>query len=129
MTPAETVRQIYQDYAARDIAGALTHCADDICFQWIAEPSQSRYAGTCAGKDAFLARLMQLDSDFEYLSFEATAILADGDRVAAETRMRLRRRTTDEEIEVNAADFWLFRDGKPVEMREYYDTALIASVL
>ncbi|WP_348640713.1 hypothetical protein [Mesorhizobium sp. AA22] len=39
------------------------------------------------------------------------------------------RRTTGEEFVMCTADFWTLRDGKIIEMVEYYDTALAASVI
>ncbi|WP_287093978.1 nuclear transport factor 2 family protein [Mesorhizobium sp.] len=81
------------------------------------------------GKQEFLARLLALDDDFEYLRFIPVEIIDGGDKVAAEVEIHMTRRTTGEEFVMRTADFWTLRDGKIIEMVEYYDTALAASVI
>jgi uncharacterized protein len=41
----------------------------------------------------------------------------------------MRRRTSGIEFRMEVADFWTVRDGKAVELVEFYDTALAAQVL
>ncbi|TIV90203.1 MAG: nuclear transport factor 2 family protein, partial [Mesorhizobium sp.] len=42
--------------------------------------------------------------------------------------IHMTRRTTGEELIMRTANFWTVRDGEIIEMVEYYDTALAASV-
>lgn len=72
---------------------------------------------------------MSLDNDFEYRSFRPVDFIHSGDRIAAQVEIHLTRRTNGQELVMRTADFWTVRDGKVVEMVEYYDTALAASVL
>ena len=129
MRGADVVRNLYDAYAKRDIEGALVDCANDIVFRWIADPEQSRYAGVAKGKQEFLARLLELDDDFEYRSFIPVEIIEEGDKVAAQVEIHMTRRTTGEEFVMRTADFWTLRDGKIIGMVEYYDTALAAAVI
>ncbi|RWB24787.1 nuclear transport factor 2 family protein [Mesorhizobium sp.] len=129
MRGADVVKNLFDTYAKRDIEGALVDCADDIVFRWVAEPAQSRYAGVAKGKQEFLARLLALDDDFEYRRFIPVEIIDGGDKVAAQVEIHMTRRTTGEEFVMRTADFWTLRDGKIIEMVEYYDTALAASVI
>jgi ketosteroid isomerase-like protein len=129
MRAADIVKNLYQAYAKRDIEGALVDCADDMVFRWIADPVQSRYAGVARGKQEFLSRLVALDGDFEYRRFIPVEIIEDGDKVAAQVEIHLTRRTTGDEFVLRTADFWTVRDGKIIEMVEYYDTALAASFI
>ena len=128
MRGVDIVKNLYDAYAKRDIVGALGHCSDDVVFRWIAEP-QSPYIGTGNGKQEFLARLMSLDNDFEYRRFIPVDIVDGGDKIAAQVEIHLTRRTTGQELVMRIADFWTIRDGRVIEMVEYYDTALAASVL
>jgi len=128
MGGADVVKSLYDAYAKRDIKGALDHCADDVVFRWVAEPG-APYIRAGNGKEEFLARLMSLDNDFEYRSFRPLDFIHSGDRVAAQVEIHLTRRTNGQELVMRTADFWTVRDGKVVEMVEYYDTALAASVL
>ncbi|TIP53237.1 MAG: nuclear transport factor 2 family protein, partial [Mesorhizobium sp.] len=118
----------YKAYADRDIEGALSRCAEDVVFRWIADPRQSRHAGTAHGKQEFLSRLLALDDDFEYRHFVPVEIIDGGDKVAAQVEIHMTRRTTGEEFIMRTANFWTIRDGEIIEMVEYYDTALAASV-
>ncbi|MER9895355.1 nuclear transport factor 2 family protein [Mesorhizobium sp. M0119] len=129
MRGADVVKKLYDAYAKRDIEGALVDCADDVVFRWIADPVQSRYAGVARGKQEFLARLVALDSDFEYRRFMPVEIIDGGDKVAAQVEIHLTSRTTGDEFVLRTADFWTVRDGKIIELVEYYDTALAASVI
>ncbi|QPC91299.1 nuclear transport factor 2 family protein [Mesorhizobium sp. INR15] len=129
MRGADIVMDLYKAYANRDIEGALAHCADNVVFRWIADEAHSHHAGVARGKQEFLARLMALDGQFEYRRFVPGEIIDGGDKVAAQVELHLTRRTTGKEFVMRAANFWTIRDGKIVEMVEYYDTALAASVI
>ncbi|MDG4896374.1 MULTISPECIES: nuclear transport factor 2 family protein [unclassified Mesorhizobium] len=128
MRAVEIVSNLYKAYADRDIEGALSRCAEDVVFRWIADPRQSRHAGTAHGKQEFLSRLLALDDDFEYRHFVPVEIIDGGDKVAAQVEIHMTRRTTGEEFIMRTANFWTIRDGEIIEMVEYYDTALAASV-
>ncbi|PBC10387.1 nuclear transport factor 2 family protein [Mesorhizobium sp. WSM3859] len=128
MRAVEIVSNLYKAYADRDIEGALARCAEDVVFRWIADPRQSRHAGTAHGKQEFLSRLLALDHDFEYRHFVPVEIIDGGDKVAAQVEIHMTRRTTGEEFIMRTANFWTVRDGEIIEMVEYYDTALAASV-
>lgn len=128
MRAVEIVSNLYKAYANRDIEGALARCAEDVVFRWIADPRQSRHAGTAHGKQEFLSRLLALDDDFEYRHFVPVEIIDGGDKVAAQLEIHMTRRTTGEEFIMRTANFWTVRDGEIIEMVEYYDTALAASV-
>ncbi|CDX31369.1 conserved hypothetical protein [Mesorhizobium sp. SOD10] len=129
MRAVDIVNNLYQAYADRDIEGALARCSEDVVFRWIADPRQSRHAGTAHGKQEFLTRLLALDDDFEYRHFVPVEIIDGGDKVAAQVEIHLTRRATGEEFIMRTANFWTVRDGEIIEMVEYYDTALAASVL
>ncbi|WP_421916690.1 nuclear transport factor 2 family protein [Mesorhizobium sp.] len=127
MRGVEIIKNLYDAYAKRDIVGTLAHCSDDVVFRWVAEP-HAPYIATGNGKQEFLARLMSLDSDFEFRSYVPIDIVDGGDKIAAQVEIHLTRKTTGQELVMRTADFWTIRDGKVIEMAEYYDTALAASV-
>jgi uncharacterized protein len=128
MRAVDLVSNFYKAYADRDIEGALAHCADDVVFRWIADPRQSRRAGVARGKQEFLARLVALNDDFEYRGVIPVEIIDGGDKVAAQLEYHMTRRTTGDEFVMPVANFWTIRDGRAVEVVEYYDTALAAAV-
>ncbi|MBA3446199.1 MAG: nuclear transport factor 2 family protein [Pseudaminobacter sp.] len=128
MTPLETIQNVYKAYGAGDIEGALSYCADDVCFRWVAEPELMAYAGECNGKAAFLERLNALHKDYEYHSFRPIEIIDGGDRLAAQVEMELTRRDNGKKFVLHAAEFWTVRNGAVTHMVEYYDTAKIAEM-
>lgn len=128
MGGADVVKSLYDAYAKRDIKGALDHCANDVVFHWVAEP-EARYTGVANGKQEFLARLMMLDRDFDYQSYVPVEIIDGGDKVAAQVEIHLVHKETGRKLFARTANFWTLRDGKVVKMIEYYDTALVASVI
>ena len=128
MRGVDIVKKLYDAYAKRDIVGALAHCSDNVVFRWVAEP-QAPFIATGNGKQEFLARLTSLDNDFEYRSFVPVDIIDGGDKIAAQVEIHLTRRTTGQKLVMRTANFWTIRDGMVIEMVEYYDTALAASVI
>jgi ketosteroid isomerase-like protein len=129
MEPVELVKQIYADYARGDIDAVLENCDHTFEFYFAADPRHSKYAGAAVGKHGFRERAASLHDDFEYLGFERVDLIASGDRVVARNELRLKRRSTGVEIVFEVADFWTIRDGKAVEVVEFYDSALVAQVL
>jgi len=128
MTPLDTVKAIYASYSVGNIEAALAHCTDNICFKWNADPNLVRFGGACMGKAEFLGRLMDLHDLYHYRSYRATALVASEDRVAAQVDIELTHRQSGREITMHVANFWTIRDGKAVELVEYYDTAMIAAL-
>jgi ketosteroid isomerase-like protein len=129
MRNVELIRKVYRDHAAGGVDAALEHCADDVRFIWMATPIDTPHAGRFSGKAEFGQQLRSLHAAFEYRKFDPIDFVDAGDRVAVRTEVHLTRRTTGQEFSVPVADFWTIRDGKVVELIEYYDTALVARML
>ncbi len=129
MQPKELVDQIYADHARGDIDAVLDNCDHRISFFMVADPKFSKYAGAVVDKHGFRERVASLHEDFEYLAVERIDTIAEGDRVVVRNEMHMRRRATGVRFVLEVADFWTVRDGKVVELVEFYDTALAAQVL
>ena len=129
MQAVDLVRKIYAAHAAGDGDSVENLCADDITFDWAADSQYAKYAGPGQGKVAFLERLAALGKDFEYQSLLHTDVIAEGDRVAVQVKVRMTGRATGRSILLRGADFWTVREGKIVDFVQYYDSALAASVL
>jgi uncharacterized protein len=129
MQPRELIDQIYADYARGDIDAVLDKCDHRISFFMVADPKFSKYAGAVVDKHGFRERAAALHENFEYLAVERIDTIAEGDRVVVRNEMHMRRRTSGIEFRMEVADFWTVREGKAVELVEFYDTALAAQVL
>ena len=123
----EKITELYRDYEARDMAKVLGGLPDDFCFEWASHPGTARYAGICRGKRELVEALEDIAEHFEFNAYRATNILVDGDRAAAQLTLDLTSKLTGRRFESKLAHFWEFRDGVPVHLVEYQDTALIGS--
>jgi uncharacterized protein len=129
MQPKDLIDRIYADFARNDIDAILDNCDHSISFFMVADPRFSKYAGAAVDKHGFRERAAALHEDFEYLGIERIETVAEGDRVVVRNELHMKRRATGVEFTLEVADFWTVRDGKAVELVEFYDTALAARIL
>ena len=127
MDVRQTITQLYRDYESRDLTKVLNGLPDTFCFEWASDPSTAPYAGICHTKHELVTRLAEIGENFEFHSYRATTILVDGDHAAAELELDLTSKATRQRFPSKIAHFWSFKDGIPVHLVEYMDTALIAS--
>lgn len=127
MSIKKVVEQLYKDYENRDLPKVLDALSDDFSFEWPVDPRNLRFAGEFRGKDEFVKWLEELARNFEFNAFRPTKIVVEGETAAAQLLMDLTSAHTGERFEMKAAHFWLFEDGKPVRLTEYFDSALIAN--
>ena len=126
MDVRQTITQLYRDYEARDLEKILAALPDDFVFEWPFDPSTNRYAGICHNKSELVQHLTDLASSFQFNAYHATNILVDGDRAAAQLQLDLTSLNTRRSFSTSIAHFWRFKDGVPVHLVEYSDTALVA---
>ena len=118
----QTITQLYRDYENRDLEKILAALPDDFVFEWPHDPSAARYAGLCRNKD----ELADIAANFQFNAYQATNILVDGNRAAAQLQLDLTSVATGRRFSATIAHFWSFEDGIPVQLVEYMDTALMA---
>jgi ketosteroid isomerase-like protein len=126
MDTTETITQLYRDYESRDFAKVMNGLPDDFSFEWPVDQTTARFSGVHPSKAALLTQLNELADSFHFDRYHATNILVDGDRAAAQVQVDLRSKKTGRSFSATIAHFWWFRDGIPVRLVEYVDTALIA---
>ena len=123
----QTITQLYRDYESRNLTNILASLPDDFCFEWPFDPSTARYSGICHSKSELLEQLNDIAKNFEFNAYRATNILVDGDRAAAQLELDLTSVKTGRRFSTRIAHFWSFKNGIPVRLVEYTDTALIAN--
>ncbi len=129
MNSIALVNELYAHHALGDVDSAVADCVEDFHFLLVASPELTPYSGSFRGRVAFRDQLRKMHDLFIYRSFSPVDFIADGDRVASRSEIRLTRRTTGQEFMIPAADFWTIRDGRIAELIEYCDTALIARMI
>jgi ketosteroid isomerase-like protein len=75
------------------------------------------------GKAELRAYLGAIAADWEMLAYDVTDYVAQGDRVVAIVASAWRNRRTGKTIDLPKVDVWRFRDGRAIELLEFYDTA------
>ena len=122
----QTITQLYRDYESRNLTNILASLPDDFRFEWPFDPDTARYSGICHSKAELLEQLNAIGENFRFDAYRATNILVDGDRAAAQLQVDLTSVKTGRSFSTTIAHFWSFKDGIPVHLVEYTDTALIA---
>lgn len=125
MTIKETVEKIYNDYEKGNLPGVMEAIPDDFCFEWPFESRHAPYSGICSNKAELISQLQSLADDFQFNSYSATNIVAEGDKVAAQISLNLTSNKTGDTFEATIAHFWTFENSKPVKLVEYMDTAMM----
>jgi ketosteroid isomerase-like protein len=123
----QTITQLYRDYESRNLNNILASLPDDFCFEWPFDPNTARYSGICHSKAELVEQLKDIAENFQFNAYRPTNILVDGDRAAAQLQLDLTSVKTGHRFSTSIAHFWSFKDGIPVHLVEYTDTALIAS--
>lgn len=122
-----TITQLYRDYESRNLDKVLDGLPDDFCFEWASDPGTARFSGTCHGKRELVEQLKDIAANFLFNAYRPLNILVDGDSAAAQLQLDLTSVRTDRRFSARIAHFWSFKDGAPIHLVEYMDTALIAS--
>ena len=126
MDTRQTITQLYRDYESGNLANIMASLPDDFRFEWPFEPATARYSGIRHSKRELLAQLEDMRKDFTFSAYRATSILVDGDRAAAQLEADVTSVASGRRFTTRIAHFWSFKDGVPVHLVEYTDTALIA---
>ena len=126
MDVRQIVTRLYQEYESRNLDNILNALPDDFVFEWPFDPGTARYAGICRNKGELIEHLTDIAANFQFNAYRATNILVDGDRAAAQLQLDLTSVKTGRRFPATIAHFWLFRDGLPVHLVEYMDTAVMA---
>ena len=123
----QTITELYREYENRNLAKIMDALPDDFCFEWASDPGTARYSGVSHGKAELAEQLKDIAANFEFNAYRPLNILVDGDSAAAQLQLDLTSVSTGRRFSARIAHFWSFKDGAPIHLVEYMDTALIAS--
>jgi ketosteroid isomerase-like protein len=111
-------------------AAWLDIAADDVALWSVADSRHAMEEGSSRyGTDALRAYLEGVTSLFAIEYWNMGPVVAQGDRVAAVVSAAVVCRKTGKRAESRIGLFARFRDGKLVELDEFYDTAAIAAAM
>jgi len=128
MDTRQAITELYRNYESRDLDKILEWLPDNFRFEWASDPdTPPSYTRVCNTKNELVERLKEISANFDFHSYRPTRILVDGDNAAAELQVEITSLKTGQRFPARIAHFWSFKDGIPVHLIEYMDTAFIAS--
>lgn len=128
MTSKDVVLKFFACYAAGDLEGAAQWMSDDITHRAHAENKTDLFCGRYDGKDAAFQRLHEIAVRFLIETYDLENVIAEGNRVAALTRIVATAIKTGAHFETRTAVFATVTDGLITDIEEIFDTALVSAV-
>lgn len=120
------IQQVYSAFAGQDIDALLTVLSSDIDWLFFG-PVEIPFAGHCNGHDQVAQFFTNALATSEFLLFEPREFLAGASSVLVQGYEQVRAKSTGRIWETEWAHVFTVSSGKIVKMREYYDTAVVAS--
>jgi len=118
----QRIHDICRDYMLGRLEEVFEAIDDEIEFSVYAPPDVLPAAvARQKSKAAFAALLLEVQAEYEHLSYRPHVIGGDATTAAVAILARLRRRSTGEVFDVFIVHYVRFRDGRMVEMREFVD--------
>ena len=124
------VQNFLDAFYARNIEGALACCSDDVDFVANAPIEIMPHLGHRHGKTGMREMWNTIFARYSSMRYEIPAMVAEGDKVAANVRAFFRKAGNDRVIQLDIAAFYTFRRGRITKIREIMDTLdLVQQVL
>ena len=118
LTPAETVRSIYDAFALGDVPAILNSLDERIDWR---SPANLPHGGHFTGRDQVGRFFQGIGEHWENLALYIDHVLASEDQVVVLATIHGRLRSTGEDSGYTAAHAWTIRDGTPVAFAETVD--------
>ena len=121
---------IYRAYDARDkgdIEGLMAAFHPNAVFEIKGEKDILQIAGPVQGHPSVRAAMTGFIETFEFMKRDIIDAMAEGDRIAIHSRLKVRFIPGDVVVTTDVLDKFKFEDGKIIELVEFADTALIKS--
>ena len=121
----ELVRDVYDAYARRDVAAALSHFSPEVGF---VQTNQLPWGGEYQGIEGARASLGKLLANVDS-RVEVEEIISAGDHVVVIGRTRGTVRASGAAFDVRAVHVWTVVDGSIRRFEAYIDTPAMLSAL
>lgn len=127
MSNLDSVKKVYQAFAAGDIFGVLGFLSSEI--DWT-EAEGFPLGGTYHGPKAVLEGVfMRLGSDWNGFAAVPDEFIDAGDIVIALGKYSGAYKATGKSFQANFAHVWRVKDGKAIRFTQYVDTLLVHRAL
>lgn len=118
----ELVLKLIETHAAFDFDAALALCSDDIENIASAPVDILPHLGPRRGKNQVREMWDTVRGRYRERRYDVQTLIAEGDRVAADLRVYLRKRGSDRIVQYDVAVFYTIKDGRITRIRELMDT-------
>jgi ketosteroid isomerase-like protein len=125
---AGRLRALLEMRQSEDLRGMLAYAAEDIRFNVKGDWEAFPFTRPVQGKAMMAKALEMIVVQYESLGSIVHDLLIDGNRVAMRRTSTIRHRGTGKVIDVDIADFILFRDGLVAEFTEIPDSMALAQL-
>ena len=118
----QRVLKLLEIYYSGDIEGVLARCAEDIEFTSNAPVDLLPHMGHHKGKAEMRAMWSAVHDRYCEMRGEVPIIVAEGDQVAVDMRVFLRKRSNRRMVQFEMAAFFTLQGGLIARIREIIDT-------
>ena len=123
------LNDIYDAYRAQNLDWLGTYLPEDFCHVLHVPATVHQMAGARQGKQAVLDRIRVCIAPYDFLSFDTSTLLIEGDRAAVEIAFHYRHKKTGKELRGLKANIWALEENWPVKLTEYYDVGVLQAFL
>jgi len=116
------VRKTYELFKSGDIETLLGMYSDDVSWE-TPKVENAPFTGKISGRDKVAEFFTSLDEHEEFLVFEPTEFIAQGDKVVVLGHSTTRIKSTNKELTLEFAHIVTVADGKITGFYEFFDTA------
>ena len=125
MSNEQTVRQVYDAFLRKDVAGIQALVAEDV--DWRNDGVESKecpWNGNFSGKANLPGFFAAVGGELDISVFDVKEIAASGSNVAVHLRIESRLIKNGQAVQNDSVHFWTFNDnGQIKSYRHYNDTA------
>ena len=123
MTTKDTLKALYEAFAAGNIPFILETLSEDFAWQNPSDPSVVPYGGKYNGREGLMDYFQKLGGNTDTTLWQVDNYVTEGDMAVAEGKYGFKSKTTGRDVLTDWTMTWKFKSGVPVAARLYYDTA------
>jgi ketosteroid isomerase-like protein len=127
-TNKQTVAAIYEAFGQGNIPFILESVDENFTHFDPTDPTITSHGGQFSGKEEFLSFFQKLGGSVDTTLFEVEKIVADGDNVVATGKHCVTIKKTRKSGIIDWVMVWTFKNGTPMSIKNYYDTARIEAL-
>ncbi len=127
-TNKQTVEAIYAAFGQGNVPFILESVDENFTHFDPTDPAITSHGGRYNGREEFLGFFQKLGGSVATTLWQVDNLVADNDDVVATGKHGITVKKTGKSGVIDWVMIWHFNNGKPVSVRNYYDTARIEAL-